>query len=221
MGRAQTVLPRGLVADRTFWRILLEYPFLRYAIVLFPIPVAILVWPHLALPISGAPLLMFLLVLYVEGNVLSVPTAARRRALIDAAEADRGLDLLAVRARAALTRIAAGRGMAAGRLTLVIEQSPMAAMPPLTLASLRDEAGTILPLSATEAADIRGILDPAPGPGRLDARLLHRINLSRAETLRAFALDAAAIPAHARLAAMARARQASGNEASGNGASRV
>lgn len=201
MGRATMVLPAGLMRARVFWRILLEYPFVRYAIVLFPIPVAIIIWPGLALPISGAPLLMFLIVLWVEGNVLSIPTAARRRALMDRAEVDRGLDLLRERMRAAVVRIAAGRGMAAGTLTLVIEQSPMAAIPPLTLASLRDEAGRVLPLSEAEAAEVRGVLSEG-----IDAGRLHRINLADNVTLRAVMVEAASISAHARLAAMARAR---------------
>lgn len=201
MGRASMVLPARLLGARVFWRILLEYPFVRYAIVLFPIPVAMFVWPELALPISGAPLLMFLVVLWVEGNVLSVPTAARRRALMDRAEVDRGLDLLRERMRAAVTRIAAGRGMASGALTLVIEQSPMAAIPPLTLASLRDETGRVLALSPAEVAEVRGVLE-----GDLDARRLHRMNLADNTMLRAVTVEAAAISAHARLAAMARAR---------------
>jgi hypothetical protein len=201
MGRATTVLPAGLFGAGVFWRILLEYPFVRYAIVLFPIPLAILVWPNLALPISGAPLLMFLIVLWVEGNVLSIPTAARRRALMDRAEVDRGLDLLRERMRAAVVRIAAGRGMGAGTLTLVIEQSPMARLPPLTLASLRDAEGRVLPLSEAEAGEVRGVL--AEG---IDARRLHRINLADNAALRAVTVEAAGISAHARLAAMARAR---------------
>ena len=203
MGRATMVLPARLLGARVFWRILLEYPFVRYSIVLFPIPVAILIWPDLALPISGAPLLMFLVVLWVEGNVLSIPTAARRRALMDRAEVERGLDLLRDRMRAAVTRIAAGRGMAAGALTLVIEQSPMAAIRPLTLASLRDEGGRVLALSPAEADEIRGVLG-----GGLDARRLHRINLADNATLRAVTVEAAGISAHARLAAMARGQRA-------------
>ncbi|MFN3644700.1 MAG: hypothetical protein ACK4TB_17455 [Gemmobacter sp.] len=205
MGRARMVMPRELARSRIFWRTLLEYPMLRYAIVLFPIPVAMFIWPNLALPISGAPLLMFLIVLWVEGNVLSVPTPAKRRALIDRAEAERGLDLLGARMRAATARIAAGRGLATGSLTLVIEQSLMAAAPPLTLASLRGEDGAVLDLTAEEAQTIRAVLEPGPD-GSLDARQLHRINLSEDNGLRAVTVDAASLSAHARLAALARAR---------------
>jgi hypothetical protein len=120
---------------------------------------------------------------------------------MDRAEVDRGLDLLRERMRAAVTRIAAGRGMASGALTLVIEQSPMAAIPPLTLASLRDETGRVLALSPAEVAEVRGVLE-----GDLDARRLHRMNLADNTMLRAVTVEAAAISAHARLAAMARAR---------------
>jgi hypothetical protein len=204
-------LPAGLMLDRVFWRILLEYPFVRYAIVLFPIPVAILIWPELALPISGAPLLMFLIVLWVEGNVLSIPTATRRRALMDRAEVDRGIDLLRERMRAAVVRIAAGRGLSTGALTLVVEQSPMAAIRPLTLASLRDETGRVLPLSADEADAVRGVLG-----ADLDARRLHRINLADNRMLRAVTVEAAGISAHARLAAMARARDGQPSRAAGS-----
>ncbi len=202
LGRGMPALPRGLFAARSFWRIMLELPMVRYSIVLLPFPVAMLIWPELALPISGAPLLMFLLILYVEGNVLSVPTAQKRRALIDRAEAERGLDLFAARGRATLTRIAAGRGMAEGVLVLVVEQSAMARFPPLTYVALRDGAeGRTLDLTEAERAMVADLF-----ASDLDEALLHRINLSENVFLRSVTLDAASLSAHARLAAMARAR---------------
>jgi hypothetical protein len=200
--RFRTPWPRALVVSRAFWRLAFELPFLRYSLLLMPFPVAMLIWPEVALPISGAPLVMFLVVLYVEGNVLSLPTPARRAALIDRAEAERALDTLAVRGRAVLTRIAAGRAMTAGVLVLVVEQPLMAVVPPLTAVSVQDAEGTVLRLDAAERAALAGGLFG----GGLDARLLLRVNLSENRGLRMVTLEAGTISAHARLAALARAR---------------
>jgi hypothetical protein len=201
LGRAGLPWPRGGTGGRIFWRMLFEFPFLRYAAVLAPFPAAALVWPELALPISGAPLVMFLVVLWIESNVLAVPDARARRALIAADEAARGLDLLAVRGRAILTRIAAGRDLRQGGLVLVVEQSGMARVPPLTLVSVQSETPpAILDLTADEITTVRGLFDAA-----LDERLLLRINLSENRTLRTVRIEAAGVSAHARLAALARA----------------
>ena len=204
--RFRTPWPRGLLASRVFWRLAFEFPFLRYALVLMPFPVAALIWPQLALPISGAPLVMVLVVLYVEGNVLAVPTPAKRAALIDRAAAERALDTLAARGRAALTRIAAGRGLDRGTLHLVVEQPLMAVIPPLTAVSVQDGDGRVLRLDRGERAALAGGLF---GDG-LDERLLLRVNLSENSGLRIVSLEAGAISAHARLAAMARARDTRG-----------
>jgi hypothetical protein len=90
----RSVRPHGWLGRAVWWRMLIEHSLVRYVIALAPFPVAMLIWPDLALPISQAPILMFGIVLWIETSVLSVPTAARRRALIDHDEAARGLDAL-------------------------------------------------------------------------------------------------------------------------------
>jgi hypothetical protein len=202
LGRGFGFVPRGGAATATFWRLVLEQSLTRYVIALAPFPLAMLVWPELALPISQAPILMFGLVLFIESNVLSVPTPSRRRALIDEADAARGLDLLRARARAILTRAAARRGLTEGVLNLVVEQSAMARVAPFTLLSLQyDGPGgvEVLELSPAERAALRDELFDADLP----ERLLQRINLCENVFLRALPLEAKSVSAHARLAALA------------------
>jgi hypothetical protein len=199
----RSVRPHGWLGRAVWWRMLIEHSLVRYVIALAPFPVAMLIWPDLALPISQAPILMFGIVLWIETSVLSVPTAARRRALIDPDEAARGLDALRARARALLTRVAARRGIVEGRLHLVIEQSAMARMTPLTLVSVQVDtpAPAVLDLDAEETAMLRdGLFDET-----LPEALLHRINLAENTFLRDLPLEARGVSAHARLAAMAAA----------------
>jgi hypothetical protein len=172
-------------------------------IALAPFPVAMLIRPDLALPISQAPILMFGIVIWIETSVLSVPTAARRRALIDPDVAARGLDALNARARHLLTRIAARRNITEGRLHLVIEQSAMARVAPLTLVSVQAEAPApaVHDLDAAEIAMLETELFDAD----LTEALLHRINLAENTFLRDLPLEARSVSAHARLAAMAAA----------------
>ena len=121
-------LGRGLLIPRRGGRLALlarmifEIELLRYLGALLPFVVAVLVWRDQALAIAQAPLIMVIVIYIVEMKFLRVP-AARRASLIDKGEAERGLDLLRVRALAILTQIAAGRGLAEGRLHLVVEQS--------------------------------------------------------------------------------------------------
>jgi hypothetical protein len=110
LGRGFGIVPKGTVTKAGFWRLVAEYQLLRYLVALTPFPVAMLIWPHLALPISQAPLLMFLLVYLVESRVLSVPLEARK-SLVGEVEAARALDAFRVRGAAILSRIAAGRSM--------------------------------------------------------------------------------------------------------------
>lgn len=201
LGRSPGIRPKGVFLRPLFWRMLFEHSLSRYVVALAPFPVAMLIWPDLALPISQAPVLMFGIVLYLESNVLSVPTPEKRRALMDADAAERGLDLLQVRARAALTRFAARRGLREGVLLLVIEQSAMARTPPLTLVSVQLDGPepAVLDLDADErAALVDDLFDAA-----FDDALLHRINLSQNSFLRSVALDARSVSAHARLDALA------------------
>lgn len=205
LGRGFGFVPRGGPATQAFWRLVLEQSLTRYVLALAPFPLAMLLWPSLALPISQAPILMFGIVLFIESNVLSIPTPDRRRALVDPAEAARGLDLLRARARDLLVRVAARRGLTTGVLHLVIEQSAMARVAPFTLLSLQFEAdrAEVLDLDPEEVELLRGRLF---GEG-LDEALLHRINLAENAFLRDVALDVRAVSAHARLAAHAERAQ--------------
>lgn len=196
----------GLVA-----RMIFEVEMLRYLGALLPFAVAALVWQDQALAIAQAPLLMVFVIYGVEMRFLRVPPA-RRAAMIDPADAERGLDLLAVRARAILTQIAAGRGLAQGHLHLVIEQSDLCRLPPLTYVSVQSEGGPeviapeVIALSPGEEALLRDALFQPP----LDERRLHRINLRQDEFLRDVGLDLRTISAHARLAAIAARVSAAG-----------
>jgi len=184
-----------------FWRVLFEKSLPRYAVALAPFPVIVLLRPDLALGMSQAPLLMFAVVLFVETYVLAIPGKEARRRLIDRAEAARALDSLRVAGREALARIAARRGLAEGTLHLVVEQSAMARVPPLTVISVQAEGPRphFLDLDAGE----RAILGDALFGAGLTERTLHRANLAEGTCLRTVALDAASVSAHARLAAMA------------------
>jgi hypothetical protein len=200
-------LGRGLLLPRRggnaalVARLVFEVEILRYLGALLPFVVAALVWRDQALAISQAPLLMVLVVYFVEMKLLRVPPA-RRAALIDPDDAARGLDLLRVRAMAILGQIAAGRGMAEGRLHLVVEQSDLARLPPLTFVSVQAETGAaspeVLRLTKDERALIAGTLFQPP----LDERRLHLIGLARDEGLHDIALDVSTLSAHARLSAL-------------------
>ncbi|MBT8456089.1 MAG: hypothetical protein HKO95_16395 [Rhodobacteraceae bacterium] len=200
-GRATMIFPKGLFARRVYWRMVFDYSLTRYLIALAPFPVAMVIWPHLALPISQAPLLMFLMVWIFESRLLSIPKN-QRPALADDDEIGRVLDLLSVRGRALLTRIAADRGIEAGELHFVVEQSEMARVPPLTFVSVQHEADTpqLLDLSADEQERIEETLFE----GELTEARLLRVNFAQSTFLRQVVLDPRTISAHARMMALAR-----------------
>mgnify|MGYP000070420435 CR=1 FL=1 len=209
-----SVFPRGLMLTRIWWRLALEYPLLRYSFALSPFPVAMIIWPELALPISGAPLLMFLFINYIEGELLSVSNPDKRRRLLEPAESARRRDLFTARARALLTRIAAGRNLTEGSLHLVVEQSPMRPVAPLTVVSLQaptedDRRGCpVLELSAEERRWLtQELFDAFPGRGKLTEREFHRMSLRENLFLHHVELEARSISAHARMAALARAAE--------------
>jgi hypothetical protein len=194
LGRATLWPRRGTV--RLWLRVIAEVEAFRYFAALSPFVVAAFVWRDSAIAIAQAPLAMFLVIWLVEMRVLRRPPRAQ-----DPAEADRALDLLAHRATALLRDLAAGREMRAGRLHLVVEQSDLARIPPLTLVSVQMEGveGTrpeVLPLSPTECARVRALFD-----ADLTERRLHRANHATGQMLRDVAFDAAGVSAHARLAA--------------------
>lgn len=193
--------PRRGIGGALFWRAVFEKALPRYLVALAPFPLILLVRPDLALGMSQAPLPMFAVVLFVETYVLAIPNREARRRLIAPAEAARALDRLGVRAREVLARIAARRGLAEGTLHLVVEQSGLARVPPLTVVSVQAEGPEpgFLDLDAAERAMLEGELF-AEG---LSERLLHRVNLAENVQFRSFAFDARGVSAHARLAAMA------------------
>jgi len=202
-------LPRRFLGRVTPWprrggswglwaRLIFEVELLRYLAVLLPFILGAVIWQDYALAISQAPIPMIMLVYAVETRFLRVPKSARA-ALIDRAEAERGLDLLRVRATSILTKIAAGRGMAGGTLHLVVEQSDMARIAPLTFVSVQSDAGPeVVRLSDGELALIRDTLFD----NHLTEAKLALINLSENMPLRDVALEVRAISSHARLAAM-------------------
>ncbi len=205
LGRGFRVIPRGTGTGRVFWRILFDQAPFRYFLALSPFPIAMIIRPDLALAISQAPLLMFAMIVLIESSVLSISTPAKRRRLIDAAEADRGLDVLRQRGADALSRIAAGRGMQTDRLHLVVEQSGLARVPVLTLLSVQREAdrpGARPDLLDLDAAERTMLLDRIFDDAFSEA-LLHTINLYENKFVRDIPFEATAVTAHARLMAMA------------------
>jgi hypothetical protein len=196
------VLPRGGVGPGLALRMVAEFQLLRYTLALAPFVLVGVLWRDTAMPLAQAPLFMLLLIWLVEDRILR-PGPKRRARLIDAAEAERGLDLLRVQGRRALTRIAAGRGLRAGELRLVVEQSELSALPPLTYVTVQAEEGPrgrgpeVLALDPDERAILRAELFHPP----LDERLLQRINGAENRFIREVRMDARGVSAHARLAA--------------------
>lgn len=202
LGRGFAIRPRGGLLNAAYRRLLFEQSLTRYVVALAPFPIAMAIWPDLALPISQAPVLMFGIVLFIETSVLSVPTAEKRRRLIEPGEAEAGLDRLRARGRDALARIAARRDLREGVLHLVVEQSAMARVAPFTIVSLQYEGPEGAAVLEPDAAEAALMVDGVLGDG-LDERLLQRINLAENRFLRAVSLDARSVSAHARLAALA------------------
>ncbi len=192
------VWPRAEGDWRLKARLIFEVELLRYFAALSPFAVAALIWQDSALAISQAPLLMLLVVYAVEMRFLRVAKAARG-SILPQVDCDRALDLFAVRGRQLLTRIAAARRMAEGTLTLVVEQSDLARIAPLTLVSVQwSEGPEILKLTKDERDLIRSTLFDAP----LTEAQMHKLTLARNETIHSVALELRTIPAHARMAAL-------------------
>ncbi len=192
------IFPRRGADAATLARLAFEAQPLRYGGTLVPFVVAMLVWPHLALPIAQAPLAMLIFIGFVEMKLLRVAPEARQ-SLIGEAEAARILDGLRFRANAALRRIAAHRDLREGELHLVVEQSELARITPLTLVSVQYEGRgpQVLDPDEAERDQLRGIFD-----ADLTERELHMVNLRENEFLRVVAFDCRGVSAHARLAAM-------------------
>ena len=197
LGRS-LLIPRRGAGLRLILRLVVEVEMLRYLAALLPFVVAAMIWPDSALAIAQAPLLMFLVIYGVEMRFFRL-TPAARQALLAPGEADRGQDLLRARALSLLTRIAAGRGLTQGGLHLVIEQSDLTRIAPLTLVSVQSEDGPqVLGLDRAEEALIRETLFQPP----LTEQALHRITLAGEVQIHDIAFDPRAVSAHARLAAL-------------------
>jgi hypothetical protein len=146
-----------------------------------------------------APALMVMLVVLVELKVLRL-TASARAAEVGPDEAARRLDTLGFRARACLRRIAARHDIRDGALRLVVEQSELARVPPLTLVSVQsDTPGPhVLPLDPEDRELLRtGLFD-----ADLSERDLLAVNHRDSLYIREIAQEARAVSAHARLAAL-------------------
>jgi hypothetical protein len=192
------LIPRRGAGLRLILRLVVEVEMLRDLAALLPFVLAALIWRDSALAIAQAPLLMFLVIYGVEMRFFRL-TPAARQALLAPGEADRGQDLLRARALSVLTRIAARRGLTQGGLHLVIEQSDLVRIAPLTLVSVQSEDGPqLLSLDREEEALIRETLFQPP----LTERALHRITLASDEQIHDIAFDPRAVSAHARLAAL-------------------
>jgi hypothetical protein len=191
------VWPLGQLRFAGLMRLIIEFQAVRYILTLSPFIFIGLSWNALALPMAQAPILMIFMIWLVEMRLLRVPNSRRPR-LIEGAQAERALDLLRVQSRAALTKIAAGREMKRGELHLVVEQSELWLLTPLTYVSVQSEDGPeVVNLSAAEQQILKDTLFQDP----LSEALLQRVNQSQGTFLRDVTFDARGVSAHARLAA--------------------
>lgn len=194
-----TILPHTGLGTATYARLIFEVQVLRYVLPLVPFVIAMFVWPHLALPIAQAPILMMLVVVFCEMRLLAVRREDRDKLIADSDMAST-LDALRFNAMRMLTRLAARRGLTSGELLLVIEQSQLARIAPLTLVSIqqREPAPMVLTLDADERRMIReGLFDD-----QLTEEKLHLVGLRENENLRTISLNTATISAHARMTAL-------------------
>ncbi|ARE40833.1 hypothetical protein RGUI_2692 [Rhodovulum sp. P5] len=200
-GHGSGLLPPGSMTSKIYLRMLMENSFLRYCIPLTPFPVAMLLFPDLALPIGQAPALMFLVVYLFESRLLSVDNPERRRRLMAEEEAERGADIAKARGREILTKIAAKRGQTAGELHLVIEQTQLARIPPVTIVSLQtaEPEPTVLDMDEEEVALIHETLFD----DEFTEQRMHITSLALGRFLHDVVLEARSVSAHARLAALA------------------
>jgi hypothetical protein len=199
-GHGLSLLPSGAMGTSIYWRMMMEVSFLRYCAALAPFPLLMVAFPEMALPIGQAPALMFLVVYLVESRVLSVDNPERRCRLMPEEEAERGADIAKTRGREILTRIAAKRGLKAGELHLVIEQSALARVPPVTIVSVQspDPEPQVLELDEEEQALIRETLFDRD----FTEERMHISSLALGRFLHDVTLEARSVSAHARLEAL-------------------
>lgn len=191
------LLPRG--AGFGVWlRLIAELQFLRYLLALSPFMLLPLLRRDMALAISQAPVAMLIVIGFVELRVLRLSKAARAKQ-VTPDEAGRRLDALVFRARACLRGIAARQGITEGELRLVVEQSELARLPPLTLVSVQTDRPE--PRLLTLSAEDRAILQAGLFDAELTERDLLAVNHRDTLYLREIVQEARAVSAHARLAA--------------------
>jgi hypothetical protein len=184
---------------RIWGRLLVEMQVLRFAVTLLPFALSPILVPDLAVPVMQAPALMVVLVVLVELKVLRL-TASERAAAVGPDEVARRLDTLSFRARSCLRRIAARHDLREGALRLVIEQSELARIPPLTLVSVQsDTPGPHVLSLDPEDRDLllAGLFDDA-----FSERDLLAVNHRDTLYIREVTQEARAVSAHARLAAL-------------------
>ncbi|WP_292292076.1 hypothetical protein [Marivita sp.] len=191
-------LPRGGGAAMVA-RVIFENEPLRYFIALSPFVAAMFIWRDLALPISQAPVAMIIVIGFFEMKVLRL-SPDKRAKLISEDDAARVLDTLNYRARRVLTRIAAHRDQTRGDLMLVVEQSELAHVTPLTLVSVQTSEGKPRILSLDPAE--RDLIAEHLFDATFTAGDLHRANLRDDTFLRAVTFDTRGVSGHARLAAL-------------------
>lgn len=206
-------LPRRFFGRVTPWprgggvglklRIIAEFQFLRYMLALAPFILLLLLRNDMALTVSQAPVLMVMMIGLVELRLLRLSKSARAR-IVTADEAGRRLDTLVFRARACLRRIAARQGIAEGELRLVIEQSELARLPPLTYVSVQTDRPE--PRLLSLSAEDRAVLEDGLFDADLSERDLLAVNHRDSLYLRDIAQEARAVSAHARLAAFLEAK---------------
>lgn len=201
-------IPRKVIGRSFVWprvggwrlkaRVIFEVELLRYLVALAPFAGMALVWRDSALAIAQAPALMVLVIYGVEMRFLRLSPAARA-ALLEPAARDRLADVLATRGRMILTRIGAGRRLGTGGLHLVIEQSELARVAPLTFVSVQSDDGPeILDLSDAEMDLIHDALFSPP----LTEAAMQTLSLARKETVSVVRLDLRSIPPHDRMMAL-------------------
>ncbi|MFK7870126.1 MAG: hypothetical protein AB8B58_12910 [Roseobacter sp.] len=198
MLRRITLFPRGKIGARLWMRLIFEVQILRYLLPLAPFIAAMFIWPDLALPISQAPIPMMIVIAIFETKLLSVKRENREKVISDEDMA-RGQDALNFNATAILRKIAARRDLHDEEIMLVVEQSILARVPPLTLVSVQEAApkARVLDLDDIEQEMLRQELFH----NDLSEEIVHKITLRQNETLRAVTFEASTLSAHARMAA--------------------
>lgn len=197
LGRVLVVpLSAGL---RTWARLLVEMQVFRFLVTLTPFAISPILVRDLAVPVMQAPVLMVILVLLVEMKVLRLTPKLRARQ-VEVDVAARRLDTLVFRGRSCLRRIAARHDLKEGTLRLVVEQSELARVPPLTLVSVQSDTPTphVLRLDRED----RDLLTQGLFDASLTEQDLLDVNHRDNRYIREIAQEARAVSAHARLAAL-------------------